>query len=366
MKLLRNALILTLMLLMLGIGVGAAQDDLSEHTFSDGTTVRFPADWLIDGADDTGDFLALDNDEHFFFFQLYTVEVQTEFDLAAVPDAMADAYLPADDGDAFDADAVERVEVENRALSLWRYGDTPGTVMALKLRNDAILVLDAFNVGPNSPAENLGLSILLNADGANVDVSEAARILDNYFEVAVDADDDAQPPRADDADDNAGQDGDDDRPAQSRDELPDDLLEWVGEGCFEGLSFQYSARSIEEVLVFDDAIVSLIGREDFYFIDLEFLAVYDDFSLEEIIVDSGGTDVEADERAGFEGLQFEYDDLVFPAYAYVLNDYTQVFIISDGDPGTDRRFNPVIDVLLQTIELTEDFGETHEACLYGE
>jgi hypothetical protein len=141
----------------------------SSVVFSDGTRLRFPANWDATFNEDVRDLAVLAVDTALIYADLYRAFDFQDLELSGVGAVMAYSYVPFSAQGAFDARAVQAFTPEGSDITIryWRYvdGGFSGTQMAAQLPNGSILVLDAFDVEPNSMTEAAAFAMLLDAAG---------------------------------------------------------------------------------------------------------------------------------------------------------------------------------------------------------
>lgn len=142
---------------------------LSSHRFSEGTRLRYPAGWSLTVNAQVRDLVVFEIGTALLYADLYREFDFLDLGLSGVGAVMDYSYVPYSADAGFDATAVRTFSPpgSNATLRYWRYidGGFSGTQLAAELPNGSILVMDAFDVAPNSDTEAIAFAMLLDAAG---------------------------------------------------------------------------------------------------------------------------------------------------------------------------------------------------------
>lgn len=164
---------LALSVLMVTSGVMAQDDsgiELGAYTFADGTTIRYPAEYIASPIGDGTTRLQLEvEDRGFFYITLYTADDVALFGYESVRDAMVASYVPVDENYVLPIDDAVVLDGGVAPITFLRYDDNnlPGTFQGVELPSGGILIIDAFGAFYNSEYERVGLAMMDDVANGN-------------------------------------------------------------------------------------------------------------------------------------------------------------------------------------------------------
>lgn len=152
---------------------------LSSIEYNDGTRLRYPANWRAQLSEAVRDLAIFEVGTAIIYADLYLPFDFEDLSLSGVGAVMAYSYVPFSAQGAFDASAVAQFAPDNSTVRIfyWRYvdGGFSGTQLAAELPNGAILVMDAFDVEPNTELEAVVFAMLFDAAGDPAFIQAALR-----------------------------------------------------------------------------------------------------------------------------------------------------------------------------------------------
>lgn len=154
--------------MVLGVSVAAAQGpteaDLLSHALSDGTVIRYPADFELVPLPDASR-IRLDGPGGSYFIEVLGVGVQVATRVNEPLAAIALTYVPVEDGFVLPLETALDLTSNGVDVTWLRYIDDgyPGTIQAAVMPNGSIVVIDAYGAFAGSTDEGIALAILTDA-----------------------------------------------------------------------------------------------------------------------------------------------------------------------------------------------------------
>lgn len=162
-------LLVVVAVLLASVGPLAAQDDprfdLDAHTFPEGTTVRFPAEYELVLLENTYEVNVESSGRTVYYIDVFAPDELADLGITDVFGAIDNSFFPVQEDFVFPYDEALDIESNGVDVTFFRYVDDgiSGILFGTYLPSGSVLIVDAYGAYSGGPEEGIALAMLTDA-----------------------------------------------------------------------------------------------------------------------------------------------------------------------------------------------------------